>query len=274
MNIISKWSLMIGLAVAFASCKKDDSLDYYQGGTAPVLTLTDSGAAITSANKALNSFSLSWTNPNYQFSSGISSQNVNYQLEMDTLGSNFTNPKMFVQTISNNLSYTFNVDEINADLSNKMGLATGMPHTIQMRVVAGLGSNNAVSLPSNVLQFVVNPYAPPPAVKPPVGGVLYIVGSATPGGWPPLSNDPSVEQFTTISSTEYKITIALNGGGEYKLVSVPGQWTEQWSVAAQDTYPNGGPFVLNGANCIAPATSGTYVIDVNFQTGFFTVTLQ
>ncbi len=56
------------------------------------------------------------------------------------------------------------------------------------------------------------------------------------------------------------------------MIAVNGSWGEQWSVASADTYPNGGPFVYNGANSIAPASSGTYTIDVNFQTGKFTVT--
>ena len=280
MNNISKWSLMIGLSVALFSCKKDDSLDYYQGGTAPVLTLTDSGAALTSANKALNSLSLSWTNPNYQFSSGISSQNVNYQMEMDTLGSNFTNPKMFVQTVSNNLNYTFNVDELNSDLSNKMGLATGQSHTIQLRVVAGLGSNNAVAIPSNILQFTFTPYAPPPLVPVPTTGELFLVGGdALLGGW---SNPvPSSQQFVQVSPTEYKITIKLSGGDpttssdQFLLLPKNGDWTNKYACKAANVTSNGGPFGFNMSdNFPGPTAAGTYVIDVNFQTGNYTVTKQ
>lgn len=264
------------LSMLVWSCKKDENIDYYNGGTSPVLNASDTSLKLVSANAMQNSITLNWTNPNYQFSTGISSQNVNYQLQIDTLGSNFTNPNMFVVTIASNLSKTFTVDELNSDLSNKMGLATGVQHTVQMRVVSSLGSNGAASLASNVLQFKTTPYSPPPAVTPPSTGTLYIVGAASPGGWsnPIPAANLAAQTFTKVSNTEYKLKIALIGGAEYKLIGTAIDYSIQYSVATTDTYPNGGPFVSNGANSIAPATSGTYVIDVNFQTGFFTVTLQ
>ena len=123
----------------------------------------------------------------------------------------------------------------------------------------------------------MTPYATPPAVTPPHNDSLYIVGAAVAAdNWAnpmPPAAIPS-ETFTEISPTEYKITVTLVGNAEYKLISSNGSWSNQWSVASIDTYPTGGPFVFNGANCIAPAAGGTYLIDVNFQTGKFTVTAQ
>jgi hypothetical protein len=101
---------------------------------------------------------------------------------------------------------------------------------------------------------------------------LYIVGSATAGGWvntPPL---PS-QQFAQPNSAEFNITVPLTGGGgDYKFLGQYGSWTQQWSVVNNDdpTEVNGGPFVYNGNNILAPAT-GTYTITVNFATGIFSV---
>ena len=113
-------------------------------------------------------------------------------------------------------------------------------------------------------------------ITPPTTGTLFIVGSAVAGGW---SNpiDPTnlpLQQFTQVSNTEYKITIPLIGAGEYKLIAKSGSWGEQWSVATTDdpTEIYGGSFISNGNNALAPPTSGTYDIDVNFQSGKFTIT--
>ena len=164
-----------------------------------------------------------------------------------------------------------------------MQLSFGQPHNIQVRVESFLQpftSATAVAAPlySSSLNYVVTPFAPPPKVAPPKSGTLFIVGSAIAvSGWnnpiSPASQVP-IQQFTQVSPTEYKITVPIVGGGEYKLIAVDGSWTDQWSVATNDdpTAINGGPFVYNGNNCLAPAASGTYVIDVNFQTGMFTVT--
>jgi starch-binding outer membrane protein SusE/F len=138
----------------------------------------------------------------------------------------------------------------------------------------------AAPLYSDTMNYKVIPFAPPPKVAPPKSGTLFIVGSAIAvSGWnnpiSPVAQVP-VQQFTALSPTEFKITVPIVGGGEYKLIAVDGSWTDQWSVAVNDdpTAINGGPFVYNGANVLAPAASGNYVIDVNFQTGVFSVTAQ
>ena len=271
--------------VLLSSCQKQETQVYYEGGTAPVLSsnLKDT-IPLVPADSMSSAVTFSWTNPNYIFSNGISSQNVTYNLQIDTLGANFTNPKLQTVSITPSfaLSTSITVKDLNTYLASaqKLGLAASMPHKIQIRVVASLGANQG-QLFSNVFNFIVTPYPPPPAVTPPgtealnyKDGTLFIVGSATPGGWPPLTNDQSVEQFTQVSITEYKITIQLTGNGEYKLVQKVGSWGQQWSVAVQDDASEiyGGAFKFNGNNCIAPPTSGTYDIDVDFQVGKFTVT--
>ena len=266
-----------------SSCKKDETNVYYTGGTAPILssTATDS-ISLPASDTTATAVTFSWTNPNYTFSDGISSLNVTYYLEIDTSGANFSSSIMQTIAISSALSQTFSVSGFNTILGNGMLLTLNQPHNIQVRLESLLAPYTSSSpsvepLYSNIFNYTVTPYAPPPVITPPANDSLYIVGSAVAAdNWAnpmPSASIPS-ETFTQVSPTEYKITIALVGGGEYKLISVNGSWTNQWSVATADTEPNGGTFVFNGANCIAPATSGTYIIDVNFQTGKFTVTPQ
>lgn len=271
-KILLKAIIVVAGSFLFSSCAKDETKVIYKGGTAPVLSASASDSIpLPVTDTTGNAVTFSWTNPNYQFSDGGSSLNVTYYLQVDTTGAKFSSENMQTVAINSDLGTTFTVSSFNKLLANGLLLRTGTPQTIDTRVESFLGTGS-VPLYSNTLSFSVTPYAPPPKITPPSNGQLFIVGSATPGGWPPLTNDPAIEQFEQVSPTLYKITIPMISSGEYKFVAIVGQWTEQWSVKDADTFPGGGAFVLNGANCIAPATSGVYDIVVNFQLGTFTVT--
>lgn len=281
MKLLLIKSIFAGAIACFllGSCKREIAEVTYKGGTEPVLTSSATDTiSLLPADSSNTAVTFNWTNPNYLFSTGVNTFNVSYNLEVDTLGANFGSANKQTVSIISDLSTSFSVMNFNALVANGLGLSYGSPHHIQTRIKSFItnGDTGAVALYSKALSFVVTPYAPPPKITPPSTNTLYIVGAATAGGWdnPIDLVPPATQQFTQISPTEYKITISLIGSGEYKLIAVNGSWTNQWSVATQDTYPNGGPFVFNGANCIAPAASGTYIIDVNFQTGIFTVTPQ
>jgi hypothetical protein len=268
-----------------ASCKKDEAKVYYTGAAAaPVLKASVSDSIpLPSTDTTATAVTFTWNNPSYQFSNGPSSMNVTYYLQFDTTA-NFNSINMQTVAIASDLSKTFTVADMNNLISNGLLLAQGQHHTLLIRLESFLqpytsGSPLAAPQFSAVLSYGVTPFAPPPVVTPPQSGTLFIVGSATPGGssngWDnPISHNPlSQQQFTQVSQTEYKITLPLIGGGEYKFISVNGSWTNQWSVKTSDDPAEiyGGPFVFNGANILAPPASGTYTIDVNFQTGKFSV---
>jgi len=120
-------------------------------------------------------------------------------------------------------------------------------------------------------------YVPPPL---PTTGKLFIVGTAVAGGWanPIPVMDSAAQQFTKISATEYKITLPLMGGGEYKFIDSNGYWGDNWGITIKDNPADTmwGSFVYGvhiAQNILAPALNGTYTIDVNFKTGIFTVKL-
>ena len=281
MKIQFRKLFFIGIGVAlFSSCKKDEKIDYFLGGTVPVLTATVSGTIpLSVANKSQVEVVFSWTNPNYNFTTGLSSQSVNYLMEIDTLGANFTNPNKVSINISPDLGITFVDSVLNSILSNQLLLATGISHTIQIRVTASINWVEVTKSTSNTLQFTVTPWNPPPAVAPPPNGTLYIVGSAVGGGWsnPIGAGNIASQKFAQISPTLFQITsIPIIGDGEYKFIGTDGSWNDQWSV--QTEQPSGDPTTLganlffNGANCRAPIVSGNYKIVVDFQHGKFTLT--
>jgi hypothetical protein len=258
------------------SCKKQENKIYYENGTAPVLTSTPTGTIpLSFVNKDQQAVKFNWTNPNYQFTTGTSSQNVNYKIEIDTTGSNFSNPARKVISMSNELSLAITQNDLNDYLLNQLVLRPGMAHNVEVRVTSFLGTS-AVPLYSNVLKYTVTPYAIPPKVTPPASGKLYITGSATPGSWMG-GGDPELtsQKFTQVSPTLYVLnSIALTGGQSFLFVPIYGDWGNKYGYTGSNNANNvdGDDFKANGGDIKAPALSGNYKIEVDFQRGKYTVT--
>jgi len=274
-TLLSRLFFISVAVVLFGSCKKDDAIETFQGGTPPVVTASVTGSIpLAYATAANTAFMLTWTNPNYQFTSGISSQDVSYLVEIDTTGANFTNPNKQTVSVSKDLSISFTQGQFNDYLLNQLQLTPGISHNIEIRVTASLAAK-ATSIVSNVLKFTVTPYAIPPKVNPPASGKLFLVGSATAGGWNNPVPVPS-QQFTRVSATLYEITIPLTGGQEYLFIPVNGDWSHKFAgKKALNPTEAGGDFGYDwNDNFPGPAASGTYKISVDFQRGKYTVTKQ
>lgn len=261
--------LMAGL---FLSCTKQESKDYYLGGTPPVLAASStSSLVLLLPNKLNTAISFSWTNPNYQFSTGISSQDVFYTLQIDTTGSGFTNPKKSETTISKDLAYTFTVGELNTKLL-AMGLLENIPHNLEIRIKAALINNTAV-LYSNIVKIVATPYLD---VVYPVPAKLFITGSATPAGWQCGCGEPDLltQKFIQVSSSKFELTITLSANNSYLLLPVYGSWNAKYGGTGANNNSNnvtGDDFKPNGSDLKAPPVTGSYKITVDFKTGKFTV---
>lgn len=262
------------LALIFGSCKKDEYKNYFEGGTAPVLTTSATAVKLSYATATDEAVKFTWSNPNYVFTTGVSSQNVTYVLELDTTGANFTNPNKKSISISQELSFSITVAEFNDYLLNQLVLKPGMNHNLDVRVKASL-SNASVPIYSNVLKLTATPYSIPPKVAVPSSGKLYLVGNASPGGWNNPVPVPS-QEFKKVSDTQYELVIALSGGNSYLFLPVNGDWGFKYGAmgANNSNNPDGDDFKPNGGDMLAPATSGTYKIIVDFQRGKFSVTKQ
>lgn len=275
---------VFGLIVLSACQKTTPTITYSGGGKAPVLsaTVTNGDTIPLNIPDSLNgAIVFSWTNPNYVFSNGISSLNVNYTLEIDTVGSNFTNPKIIQINISSNLADSFTVGSLNFQLFGNLNLQTGVPHNIAVRIVSFL-NEGSLPLYSNTLNFVVTPYAIPPAVNPPASGTLYITGSATPDGWmvggtASSVTSPTNQQMTLVPGSNglvYTVTLPMIGGQAFLVVPVAGDWSNKYATTnGSGGATSGGTFSYNAANNFTgPASSGTYTVTFNFQTGVYTIT--
>lgn len=268
--------------VLFTGCEKDENRVVFEGGTEPVLSANRTGSIPMSYNtRGDEAVTLSWTNPDYMFNTGISSQDVNYVIEIDLEGADFSSANIKRIAVSKNLSLTLTQADVNDILLNQLELEADQTYSMEVRVISSLGNNNVGRLISNTLGFSVRTYSIPPKVTPPgtapgyADGKLFLVGSATPGGW----NNPvpvPTQQFTRISATMYEITVQLNGGGSYLFLPINGFWGAKYGgMGANNTNnPAGDDFKPEGGDMIAPATTGLYKITVDFQRGKFTVVLQ
>lgn len=279
--------VVVAVGYLFAACKKDGEQIIFMGGTAPVLSASTDTLPLVAADSLNQLVTFSWTNPNYKFSNGISSQDVTYALQIDTLGANFSSNKM--QTISLDPVYsqdtTFTVTKFNAILGNGLLLQLGQPHKIQVRVVSSLGTSVQTQLASNSLTYTVIPFAPPPKVAPPATGELFLQGGdPLLGAWSiPV---PAANKFTQVTPTDYQLTVALSGGDptnsnssdQYLLLGDNSGYDIKYACVNTSTQPfSGGSFGIGGnygANFPGPTAAGTYLFDVNFQTGIITITKQ
>jgi len=260
------------VASLFASCKKDENKIFYEGGTAPTLTASSTTPlTLLPANQNNVAMKFNWTNPDYKFTTGVSSQDVTYTLQVDTTGSNFTNPNKQEVSIPRNLSVSFTVKELNTILS-KLDVAENIPHNIEFRLKASL-VNNSVPLYSNVIKRVITPYLDV-AVPVPTAGTLWLTGDAVSSGYAnPLTGTYATSQkFTKLSSSLYELTVAMVGGGAYKLIQENGVWGTQYHMLSGGTW-SGGEFEMKDSDpgFPGPPTAGNYKITVNFKTGKYTV---
>lgn len=269
--------LILAISTTIVSCKKDDNPIYFSGGTAPVLTASlaaNSTIPMSFANKDNEAVRFMWSNPSYGFSTGISSQDVSYTLEIDTAGSNFTNPNRRQVSISKDLMKTFTQGELNDILLNNMLLTSLKLYNLEFRLKSNLANNtNTPELISNVFKLRVTPYAIPPKVDPPVSGELFLVGNATPGQW----NNPvpvPTQKFTQVNPLLYEITIPITGGNSYLILPVNGSWADKYGFDGANNANNTDVdnFRRGGGDIKAPAVSGNYKIVLDFQRGRFTAT--
>lgn len=266
--------LSLTLLLALVSCQKEEQREVYLGGTAPVLSASVSGSIplnfLTETSAAVK---FSWTNPAYSFTSGPSSQDVNYALEIDVAGNGFNGGNKKSVSISKDITVGYTQKEFNIILSD-LKLKLNTPAAVEVRVVATMGTG-AAKLISNALKFNVTPYAPPPKVTLPLQGNLWVIGDAFASGWNnPLPAPYDVSQkFTKISETLYEGVFTFKSSGNYKILQDNGVWGTQYHKVSGDAMS--GTFEKKdsdpGFDCPG---AGNYKISLDFQAGTYTLTKQ
>lgn len=274
MKVLSKISLLLAFTGFFA-CKKVENKVYFEGGTAPTIAANKTAVTLEPGFESDEAITFTWTNPDYRFNTGLSSQDVNYTLEIDTVGGNFSSGVKFSSVIPKDLKITYTVGELNTIMGNVMRLPLLDPlreYNFEARVISSIG--NAVKLiSSNKVAFKATPFPPPPKVPVPGEGNLWMTGDAVPSGWTP--SPPDTQKFTKLSRTLYEIVIYLPGGGGYKLIQDQGDWDTQYHMLDGGNWA-GGEFEKKNKDpqFLGPPEAGTYKITFDFQLGLFTAVKQ
>lgn len=275
---MKKYSIFFSLLLALliGACKKDENKVTFEGGTAPELTASTNTINLAFVNADNQAVKLSWTNPEYRFNTGVSSQDVNYVVEIDLAGANFNSANKQSVAVSRDLTITFTIAQFNDYLLNQLLLVPGQQRDVEVRVKASIGSTDAGILYSNKLTYTVTPYAIPPKVTPPSSGKLFITGGATPASWMGGGDaELASQRFTQVSATLYELaSIELTGDGSFLFVPVYGDWSHKYGgVGANNSNNvNGDDFKPEGGDLKAPAATGNYKIVVDFQRGKYTLT--
>lgn len=272
-NLIKICSFLLLLSIAVAGCKKDENKVVFQNGTAPVATSSLAGSVVLEkAKKDVELLRLSWTNPGYSFNTGVSSQDVLYAIQVDTVGgakfATFATSKI-------DLSKSFSQGEFNnflvkAKADGGLGLVPSAANNLRIRVKSYLGSEtatNPTNLYSNEMMLKVTPYSVDPD--------LWITGTAVPSDY---TNTPPQNQkfaYDRVSNT-FTIIKSFVPGKEYKLLTISGAWQPQWGGAPA----TGGTIVENpggGSDPSAiptPSVAGDYKLTVSLSNKTITVVKQ
>jgi len=266
LQLIKNAFVIILMVAGFWSCEKIDPLEMYGPGTASTLTASANNLAPVVADSSKNVMTLNWTNPNYS----VDSSTVKYVIQVDSIGRNFS--KAAEKVIQGKLSASFTAKEINT-IALGFGFAFNKSYNMEMRIISSHANNNE-RLVSNAFPFKYTPYVTPPKVTIPASNALFLVGSATAGGWNNPVPMPS-QQFTRIDSVTYEGTFYMKGGQQYLCLPVNGDWSTKYSVKDNNAVglKSGGDFGFNlSDNFPGPDKTGLYKLRLDFQAGKFTVT--
>lgn len=280
MKINSKILFLTFFAVAsLFSCKKDENQILLKSSAPPVLQsskTSNASFALNPADKASAILDLMWSNPNYVLNTGVSSQDVTYTVEIDTMGNNFANAQE-ITSATKILAKSVTVEDFNKTMIKSLKLDPERYYTIELRLTASIAKSAPIS--SNVFKYIVKGY-PLNKVIAPFTGELYLVGNATPGGWANPVPTPS-QKFTKLSASKYELTVPMVGGNEFLLLPDNGSWSQKYATAKTTSVPfdkdKQGEFdyyTSGGDNLKGPTESGTYKIVVDFATGIYTITKQ
>lgn len=277
-NILKSLGFILFSAVLITACKKEENKVFFKGGTAPVLSASSTADLVLLRDNSDNpAFVFSWTNPDYRLTTGISSQDVTYVLQIDTAGKNFTSSNFQELSIARELRKVLTVKELNGILTRLL-LNDGQVYNVEFRIKAALANGTAVPLYSNVVKLKVTPYLDV-AIPVPTTNVLYITGDASPSSW--TNDPPAAQKLIRVSLTEYNITMSFVPGKAYKFLSTLTNWQPQYGLkSGSGGSASSGDLGLNDNSAAyssdpdaipTPSVAGNYKITLNFRSGKYTV---
>jgi hypothetical protein len=227
------------IVLLLSACQKDKRTYVAANITASAITSPNTGTAIAvTVPDSSQTFTLTWTKPNY----GVSAV-VSYFVQVDSLGKNF---KTFVNignvTSANTLSMSYNV--LNAELMNPLSLTPNAASSIQIRVGTAIyGADTVYSQPVTISLTTLQL------------DQLWLPGSYE--GYNPAAAPiiPSVIAHTTYEGFAY-----FSAAGNFKFTSAPDYNHINYGYASNGMLTTNGSAAGIGYN-----SAGVYLLDANVQ---------
>ena len=252
------------VAVSVTSCEKAKDLTLFADGNAVVLTSSAATVAPIPADSTKAALVLSWTTPKYAQDPSL----YKFIIQIDSTGRNFAKAYQF--SVNGVLTASMLSKEINA-VALSFGFAFNTAYDMDIRVISSYGNNNE-RYTSNTVKLKYTPYKVPPKIALPTTGKLFLVGDASQGGW----NNPvpvPTQEFAQLDETTWGGVFNINGGKQYLVLPLNGDWGHKFAIADGSVPAAGGDFGFDlSTNFNGPAAGGWYKIILFFQTGKFTVT--
>lgn len=256
MSIFKYHRLLLLAAPLFLwSCEDDAEIVTAKETTPPTLSASSSAITLDADRATEEAVRFSWNQVSY----GFEGQIVNYKLQFDLKGGNFSTPQEF--SITSALEKSFTVADFNSVLL-RLGLKAGNTGEIEARVVSGLttlGTSRAAGV-FDAVSEVVNLSATPYYVVVEYPSI-YVPGSHQ--GWDPASapklasvkSDKRYEGYVNFpdASTEFKFTDGPSWDVNY------GEGTAKGTLTA-------------GGDNIKASSAGYYLIKADLEGLTFSLT--
>ena len=265
MKYLLKLGMLLLVVLAFTACNKVADLPNYGSGNALELKASSSAIAPAPADSNSVALTINWTDPKYPTKNP---NGVKYVIQIDSAGRQLS--KAHTITVNDTTQYAFTAKYLNGVLLD-YGFQFNKPYSVDIRVISSYENNNDQQY-SNIVTIKMTPYKVPPKVQLPPTDNLYLVGSASVGGWNVPVPDPS-QVFSRLDETTYAGIFYLTQG-EYLVLPTNTNYDNKYSIANK-SLPGvdvAGSFGLGlNDNFQSPAASGWYKITLDFQTGKYTV---
>lgn len=182
------------VSMVFLSACSSDDLDGQTFAT-DELALTASREEMVFEPSMFNEkFQFNWTTGNNM---GTGSA-IFYKLQLDKTENNFSNPVEY-DFGKNVFSFELGIPTFNAMLLTTFGAQVGTPVSIQARIIATF-ANESVATQVSEISLVLTPYQP-------LTNTLFLVGSATPGGWDIANATPLIQAASNPTVFTYEGTL-------------------------------------------------------------------
>jgi hypothetical protein len=235
MKKISIIFAIMAVLFTWTACEKEEEKPVLNLDEAVAPVIDDMPDLILLQDNAGDSITFNWSPAQYPLGK---LPDVVYSLQMDIEGNNFSDTTLVQLTETPSTSFTRTVAQFNQRLTS-MELAPGIPHVIEMRVLASVTTaTDDDNLISGVKQFQVTIYEDVVIIDP-----IYMLGDGTAAGW---DNTQAIEMYPVFNEdgghnpAVYTLIGTLGEGGSMvKFISVLGQWAPQWGSDGTGTAEEG-----------------------------------